>query len=56
MHVLIYIYKMYVGTYVHILYIQSRLAVIRVPEWITSTLESTISTLAEVSNQSLVFH
>ena len=37
-------------------YTQSWFAVIRVPEWTTSTLESTISTLAEVSNQSLVFY
>ena len=51
---------MYVRTYVRIyVYIylcvvQSRFAVIRVPEWTTSTLESTVSTLAEVSNQILV--
>ena len=31
-------------------------AVIRVPEWTTSTLESTVSTLAEVSYQTLVPH
>ena len=37
-------------------YTQNQFVVIRVPEWTTSTLESTISTLAEVSNQSLVFY
>ena len=30
--------------------VQSRFAVLRIPEWTASRLESTVSTLAEVSN------